>query len=289
MNDVMDRLRAADPLAAGHEPPSIARLREQLESSAERRGALSPAPHRPPGEASTGRRVLAITALALAAGVVALAIFGRGGGRLSLLARAYAATSPSGRVLHYAWSSRLVPARGASALYVEYRGQVWRSATRSRTLTEAVVVPRHGRREVVDTERVTERTASGERVSYWDGRTGEVSHSLERVVRDRPAVTVCTALPACAFSAEDPVSALRRLYPSLHERAGVFSTVGTPIGLRVYLDPHTGYPLRVVTRFAPGQPTPESTTVFHYYERLPLDAASEADLRMARHAARHRG
>jgi hypothetical protein len=282
MSDVLERLRAADPLQGRCEAPSLVALRERLEDAvAERRPSESPA-----GRPEMARRralALGLTLVVLAG--LALALVGRGDGRLSLLARAYAATDPAGGVLHYAWSSRLVPAASTGTLYVEYRGEVWRSGSRSRTVTEAVLVLRDGHRSVTHTERVTEVSGRSERYAYYDGHS--ISRGLARTAR--PAgLLVCTALPACAFSATDPVSALHSIYPSLHQSRGsrdVLSSAGTPIGVRVYLDPRTGDPLRVVTRFAADLPTPSSTTVFRYFRRLPLDAATEADLRMPPHPA----
>lgn len=292
MSAIMERLRAADPLPDGCAPPPASALRALLDST-EREQTMrlrgAPSARRHPHRASR-RRLLVASLAALAATVAVVALLAHSGGRLSLVARAYAATEPAGGVLHYSWTSRLVPAGGASARSVVYRDAVWRSATRSRTVGVAIVLERHGPDEVTHTERVTELTPHGERFIYYDGRTGQISRGTEPVHPRRAPTLVCTALPVCAFGQEDPVKALRRLYPSLHQSGAAeraeLSGAGTPVGIEVYLDPRTGDPLRVVTRFAPGQPTPMSTTVFSDYERLPLDAATEAQLRFA--TARHK-
>jgi hypothetical protein len=317
MNDVLERLRAANPVSDCAQP-DLNSLLCVLDGTV---SASANIDDRTRGMAPRGaprRQRLLRQALAIAlAGVLlaGLAVATRTGRDISLVARAYAATDPAGGVVHYTWTSRfIIPLQGGAgalrerdASYVEERAQVWRSASRSRTVTVSALHFRDGRvRAEGASEVTTEHIANEVRTSWYSTKSKTIirSASAGHISISGP----CWSLIGCYFGQEDPVSLLHRIYATgrvreagtthLHGQAlSVLTYAPTPDARRrwgkalgavsqlIVIDPKTGDPLEVSTQYGTSTAMVgySDTIVFHEYKLLQRTSQSERLLAMRAH------
>lgn len=292
MTDVIERLRAANPVRGCAEPhfeEVLRRLTDLPQGAVAARGA-GRARHR--GARRVRRRVV----LVLAAVVVTLGVIGaatRTGGQLPLAARAYAATDSTGVVVHYVeiarvapWRPHGEPAAGHFLVGWSEREEVWRSGSRSRVVaTSGFDV--NGRMHPI----AREVTQDGSREELYAAGPG--AKMIVNVERRAGGPADCASSVACdLLEAADPVLVLRQLDEEgrLREVAGTRRNGEAPVAmvdardpqaLRVYLDPNTGVPVEIVQRVASSSWT--MVTKILDYQRLALTAQSERLLAMRPH------
>ena len=312
MSDVFERLRAANPVSDCSQPDLVEFLRRLDELSVEE---LSPA--RPDKPNVSGwrlalppvrSRLIAAGAIAAAIVLVIAAVVSRTGGGISLVQRAYAATDPAGGIVHYTTSTRSTFGSGRRTSSIESRAQVWRSGLRSRRV-EIVTSHLHDGQAAQGGiyEQATVRTASGEtNDSYSSTRNTVFKGFLAFRGSTSPESVNCRRSPSCAVTTEDPVLALRELYAAgrVHE-AGHAQLNGKTLTVlegngaartqpsvrfirlnpsaRILVDPKTGAPVELITRYGRQPRALVSTTIFHTYEHLRLTAQTERLLSFSAH------
>jgi hypothetical protein len=312
MSDVLERLRAANPVSDSPQPDLVGFRRTFDERCAP---GSSPVRTRTPG-APRWRGVLrpgqsrwiAVTG-ALAVVLTIVAVLSRTGGGISLVQRAYAATDPAGGIVYYATSTRLRIGSGARSSTIESRAQVWRSGSRSRRVETTEIHTRGGRpAQGGSYEQTSERIAGGETGSSYSSIRNTV---FKGFLAFRGSITPesvnCRLAPTCSLTREDPVLALHELYAAgrVHE-AGHAQLNGATLTVletgslrrtqpeplrftrlnpstRILLDPKTGAPVELTTRDGrqPGALT--TTTIFHKYQHLKLTPQTERLLRFKTH------
>jgi hypothetical protein len=317
MSDVLERLRAANPVTDPPQP-DLRDFRRTFDE-ATRSGSL-PVRTRTP-DASGWRGVLrptrsrwAAVAVALAVVLSIVAVLSRSGGGISLVQRAYAATDPAGGIVYYATSTRLTFGLGARTSTVESRTQVWRSGSRSRRVEIAETPTRKGR--VVQTEshkqttyeQATERIAGGEtNNSYSSARNTVFKGFLAFRGGVSPESVDCRLAPTCSLTTEDPVLALDALYAAGHvHQAGHAQFNGVTLtvletssvrrtqparlhsirlnpSVRILVDPKTGDPVELTTRYGRQFGALTTTTIFHNYQHLKLTPQTKRLLRFKAH------
>lgn len=317
MSDVLERLRAANPISDCSQPDLEQFLRRLDERSTAQSPPVRAGKSDPPGWRRTlppGRSWL-ITAVAIPVVVVLviLAVLGRTGGGISLVQRAYAATDPAGGIVYYTTSTRSTFGSRARTSIVESRAQVWRSGLRSRRVEMVTSRLRDGQAAQRGSyEQATERIASGEtNDSYSSTRNTVFKGFLAFKGSTSPESVNCRLSPSCSITTEDPVLALRELYAArrvreaghvrLNGRAltvlevgGVGRTEPAPLrftrlspSARVLVDPKTGAPVELTielrTRYGHQPQGPTSTTIFHEYRHLELNPQTERLLSFRAH------
>jgi hypothetical protein len=267
MSDLLERLSAANPLPDCPQP--------SIEEVWMRLATEEPGRSRPsitPGRSRLTRRGLLVPVCAVAA-VMALAVLlvtsGSGGG-LSVVARAYAAASSNGTIIHYVMSSRQRPAQTNHVpwKYADTHGQVWVSGRRRHLIEALSFVPGHGSlsHEIV---------VDGDHVENFQGNTIVESTT-------QSASGSCAALVSCGAGVPaDPLAEIRSLYKAGQLRAAGQTTVGhrrvdvivsQDATVRVLVDPRTFIPIQITQTFG-SQPWPVSptvTTTITHYQRLAL-------------------
>lgn len=299
MTDVLERLRAANPVAE-LEAPEAERLWRTLDAGMD------------PVSLDTGaRRLPALGArLAIAVcvlGIVALVVGLAGGtGATSIAARAYAATETAGAIDHFVEISRSRPAPGAPAFgYTDVRAEVWFSGSRSHILATYYMVSAAGHRSVDHGE---DAVAGGRRVNY-DVESNTVYTSLLPTPGFASARS-CVTLLSCGAEPTDPITTLRVLYQAgrLHDAGAtvddgrrldvLLGRTGRPpadgTAVRILVDPTTFIPVKVVaTSYGALGRSPvvrrlvTQTTTIGSYERIPLTAATSRLLAMRAHPGAH--
>jgi hypothetical protein len=309
MSDALERLRAANPVSDCPQPDlqSFRRVFDEqcaLSSSSvlERR---SGAQGRDGRRSRARSRWLVATAAALVAMLTIVAVVGRTGRGISLVQRAYAATDPAGGIVYYATSTRSTFGSGTRSSSIESRAQVWRSGSLSRRV-ETVTTHVHNGQVVQGGlyEQATKRIAGGEtNNSYSSIRNTVFKGFLAFKGSTSPESVNCRLVPVCAVTTEDPVVALRELYAKgrVHEvghvqlngetvtvleasslrRAQPAPSRLTRLGpsARILVDPKTGAPVELTTRYGLQPQAPTSTTIFHQYRHLALTPQTERLLR----------
>jgi hypothetical protein len=296
MTDVIERLRAANPVRDCAEPHFEEVLRR-----------LTDLPQGPVAARRAGRarhraawRVGWRAVLALAAVGVTLAVIGaatRTGGQLSLAARAYAATDSTGVVVRYVEIARIAPwrphgepAQGRFLVGWSEREEVWLSGSRSRVVATSGF-DFNGRMHPIARE-VTQ-DGSREELYVANAKTKMIFNVKRRA--GGPLDAACASSVACdLLEAPDPVVVLRQLDEEgrLRELGGtrqngeapvVMVEASDPQALRVYLDPNTGVPVEIVQRVAVAPSSLTMVTKILDYQRLALTAQSERLLTMRPH------
>lgn len=302
MTDVLERLRAANPVSGCPQPDWDDVLRRLTDCPA-------PAPRRRQGVAGLNPFLRAgLVVAALGAALAVSLVAGRGGEDISLVQRAYAATNPAGGILYYLASTRSSFGSGAGASGFESRIEVWRDGSRSRRVeTLTTHLPGGQAQRGGAYEQVNERTAGGETSTSYSSRTNTIfKGSLTFTGETSPESIDCTSAPACSFTTEDPLLALRRLYAAgrVHETGqeqlnGQTVTVlevkvrRTPptvlqvTGQRILVDAKTGAPVELVTHYGRQARALISTTVFHAYRHLELTPQTERLLTITSHPHAH--
>ncbi len=297
MTDVLDRLRAANPVSASDAPDADGLWR-----------TLDAAPPDPAGRrrARIGAR-LAIPLAGLAAAGLVVGLTG-GTDATSVAARAYAATQSTDRIDHYVEITRVRPAPGPPAVgYTDSRAEVWFAGSRSRVVATDYMVSASGRRSV---RHVEEATASGRTVTY-DAESDTIHTSLPPLPAGKVApLRFCATVIVCGWQPADPITTLRRLYRAGRLRdAGqtvedgrrldvLAGAVGRPPGtgtaVRILVDPKTFIPVQVglnqygaLGRSPTARLLVTTTTSLSGYERLPLTAATNRLLAMRPHPGAH--
>jgi hypothetical protein len=298
MTDVLDRLRAANPV---DEPgsPDTERLRRILDTA-------PPAPvarRRPRIAARLGIPLAALAAVGLVVGLAG------GTNATSVAARAYAATQSADAIDHYVEISRARPAPGAPAFgYTDSRAEVWLAGARSHVVTTYFMVSASGRRSVHHGE---DAMANGRRVTY-NAESDTIYTSLPALPAGAVApLRSCATVIVCGWQPADPITTLRRLYRAGRLRdAGatvadgrrldvLAGTLGRPPGpgtaVRILVDPKTFIPVQVVlTNYGALGRSPvvrllvTETTTIGGYERIPLTAATSRLLAMRPPPGAHR-
>ena len=312
MSDVLERLRAANPVFDSPQPDLLSFRR-----TFDERCALGSSPvHTRTPDAPGWRGVLRHTrswwiaaTAALAVVLTIVAVLSRTGGGISLVQRAYAATDPAGGIVYYATSTRSTFGSGARSSTIESRAQVWRSGSRSRRVETTETHTRGGRpAQRGSYEQATERIADGETgSSYSSIRNTVFKGFLAFKGSISPESVNCRLAPACSLTREDPVQALHELYAAgrVHEAghaqlngatltvletSSVRRTQPAPLhftrlnpSTRILIDPKTGAPVELTTRYGrqPGALT--TTTIFHKYQHLELTPQTERLLRFRVH------
>lgn len=313
MSDVFERLRAANPVFDCTQPDL-----DEFLSGLDERSAEGPSPVRRGKSGAPDWRLTLplVRSRRIAAGTIAVAIVlaiaavvSRTGGGISLVQRAYAATDPAGGIVYYTTSTRSTFGSGRRTSSIESRAQVWRSGLRSRRV-EIVTSHLHdgqaAQRGIY--EQATVRIASGEtNNSYSSTRNTVFKGFLAFRGNTSPESVNCRLSPSCAVTTEDPVLALRELYAAgrMHEaghlqlngetltvlEAGsVQRTEPAPLrftrlnpSARILVDPKTGAPVELTTRYDQQPQAPTSTTIFHEYKHLALNPQTERLLRFRAH------
>jgi hypothetical protein len=117
----------------------------------------------------------------------------------------------------------------------------------------------------------------------------------------------CRLSPACSLTTEDPVLALHELYAAgrvheaghaqlkgktltILESGSVGRTQPAPLrstrlipSARILVDPKTGAPVELTTRYDQHPQAPTSTTIFHEYKHLELTPRTEQLLKFRSH------
>jgi hypothetical protein len=313
MSDVFERLRAANPVPECSQP-NLEEFRRALDQWCE---TPSPAARTADPEAWGRRRLrwpkrsvrIVVAAAGVAAVLTVVALSSQTDGGIPLLQRAYAATDPAGGIVYYTTSTRSSFGSGARASIIESRAQVWRSGSRSRRV-EIVTSHLHDGQAAQrgSYEQATVRIASGEtNDSYSSTRNTVVKGFLAFRGSTSPESVNCRRSPSCAVTTEDPVLALRELYAAgrVHEAGhtqlngktlkvleagGVQRTEPAPLrftrlspSARIVVDPKTGAPVELTTRYGRQPQAPTSTTIFHEYEHLALNPQTERLLSFRAH------
>jgi hypothetical protein len=300
MTDVIERLRAANPVSDCSEP-RFDEVRHRLTDLSPR---AIPAQRVAGARQRAARRVSGRVVLAALAIGIALAVIGAAthtGGRLSLAARAYAATDSTGVIVHYVeitqvapWRPRGEPAHGHFLVGWATRQEVWLSGSRSRVVA-MFGFDINGHLHPT----VREVTQNGSREELYAPGAKAILNVKRRAAG--PVDAVCTSSLACdLLEAPDPVVVLRRLDAEgrlqevgetrQHGRLlAVMVDAHDPAAIRIYLDPGTGIPVEIAQRSAGA--THDSplvlTTMIVGYERLALTAQSERLLAMRPHSDVH--
>lgn len=287
MTDYLATLRHELREAAAREYPAEAPSHEQArqlvgadEGAHQRRPRPRAALRARHGSRRHGARWLA-PALALATGLVIVAVVLTAGGSPSIVSRAYAATTTDGVIVHYVETFHSQQGGTTTTSNV----QVWTSGRRR----HVIVTPAHGSPQEIAFDGSHEQNfmngtlytfASPEGVANHCGRAG-------------------TLAAACVLN--QPLAALRTLYHAgrLHafgtravadgRRADVITGAARGLELRALVDPHTFIPIqiRLTQRFRPPPPIPSFsvTETITGYQRLPLTAQTQRLLLMGAHSA----
>jgi len=313
MSDVLERLRAANPVSDCTQPD----LDEFLRAFDERCETPSPAARTANPEAWGRRRLrwpkrsvrIVVAAAGVAAVLTVVALYSQTDGGIPLLQRAYAATDPAGGIVYYTTSTRSTFGSGRRTSSIESRAQVWRSGLRSRRI-EIVTNHLHDGQAAQGGiyEQATVRIASGEtNDSYSSSRNTVFKGFLAFRGSTSPESVDCRLSPSCAVSTEDPVLALRELYAAgrVHEAGharlngrtltvlegnGAARTQPASVrfirlnpSARILIDPKTGAPVELTTRYDQQPQAPTSTTIFHEYKHLELNPQTERLLSFRAH------
>jgi hypothetical protein len=314
MSDVFERLRAANPVSDYTQPDLDEFLRRLEERTAE-----EPSPIRTDKPNVSGSRLTRPSVRSRLIGTIAVAIVlaiaafvSHTSGGISLVQRAYAATDPAGGIVYYTTSTRSTFGSGRRSSSIESRAQVWRSGLRSRRV-EIVSSHLHDGQAAQGGiyEQATVRIASGEtNDSYSSTRNTVFKGFLAFRGSTSPESVNCRLSPSCAVTTEDPVLALRELYAAgrVHEAGharlnGKTLTVLEADGAartqpsvrfirlnpsaRILVDPKTGAPVELTTRYDQQPQAPTSTTVFHEYKHVALNPQTERLLRFRAHPHAH--
>jgi hypothetical protein len=248
MTDLLDDLRAADPIAGGAAEPS-----PELRARALRRPARR-------------RRVVPVAVTAVAGLAVALLLLADGTREgPDLAARAYAATGGSG-VIHWRVDDAILVSGHAPTQYSHVDGWSSRGVTH-------VVFYDGGHLE-------TDIRTAGGRYREWDRVLGEYSHGA--VPTDE------RGLHETLNQFHDPIAALRTAYRAhkLVRLSATRYSVGVEHLSLVYeLDPRTGVPQRLIVRYptAPSLRRTIDLMRFAVYQRLSATAANRAKLALLPH------
>jgi hypothetical protein len=304
MSDVLERLRAANPVSECTQP-NLEEFREAFDEWQKTPPALAyiASPNAPGSRRSRWpkrslRMVMATAAVAAVLTIVALSSQTESG--IPLVQRAYAATDLAGGIVYYATSTRTSFGSGGRASTTESRAQVWRSELRSRRLETHTTEVRDGQAQQGGSyEEVDERVARGELSSVYSSSTNTVFKGLLAFTgRTPPGSGYCKASLACSLTVEDPVLALRAFYAAgaMHEvgharldgRTLPVLEVRSPkpfriSSQRVLVDPKTGAPAELITRYGRQLGALTSTVIFHAYKHLKLTAQTERLLSFRAH------
>ncbi|MGA9876422.1 MAG: hypothetical protein WBQ21_11495 [Solirubrobacteraceae bacterium] len=312
MSDVLERLRAANPVSDSPQPDLLdfrrtfeercavgsSPFRTRTRGASRWRGALRP----------TRSGWMAVTA-ALVVVLTVVVTLSRGGAGISLVQRAYAATDPAGGIVYYATSTRLTIGSGGRSSTVESRAQVWRSGSRSRRVETAETRTREGRPARRGSyEQATERVARGETNNSYSSIGNTVFKGFLAFSGSvSPESVNCRLAPVCSLTTEDPVLALRELYAAgrvrevghtrlngatltVLEADSVLRTQPAPLhfirlspSTRILIDPKTGAPVELTTRYGRQPRALTTTTIFHKYQHLKLTPQTEQLLRFKSH------
>lgn len=278
MSDVLERVRADNPVRAGAAPP-IEEVWVRLERDAgARRRRLRPA-----------RTVaLAVLALAPVALVVILALNAHGRRGVS------GARGSGGVLVEYQTRTVLRPAAGSRVrfAYAIEAADVWVAGAMGHRVETDYAFSRDGRRAAAPTQ--LELATDGRRYFQYisNSRTGRVAEVAPPLSPSCPAIVGCPSAIAV-----DPLSEVRQMY-----RSGALSLVAkgrrmlghtvielastrTRTRVKVFVDERTFVPVEIVAQYGP-RPWPAyalSTTTISDYRRLPLTASDRGLLRMRPH------
>jgi len=281
MSDVLERLSAANPLP-DCPPPPIEQVWALLATQNAQATRSSGAPGRS-RRAATRRLLLPVAVVAAAITLALLSITGGSGGGLSVVARAYAATSSNGTIVRYLMSSRMRPAKTNHVRwkYMEIRGQVWVSGSRRHVIETLSFVP--GQASLSH-----EVAVDGNHVESFQSNT-----IIESTVQNGSGS--CTALVSCSDGVPaDPLAEIRRLYKARQLRSAGQTTldhrrvdviVSRDPGVRVLVDPRTFIPIQITQTFGsrPWPISPIVTTTITNYQRLPLTPSNSKLLNLRPH------
>jgi hypothetical protein len=226
-------------------------------------------------------------ALALATALVVAAVVITAGGGPSIVARAYAATSTNGVIVHYIQTLQFRSSSGKSQTAVH---DVW-SSGQQRHLIVTGSDPSQGTEEIA---------FNGSEVQNYHSPGGTMyTYRVAARLLARDCGSIGILLGECGRSDQtNPLTALRRLYQSdrLHA-AGQITLGGRPVDLitgssqkvrlRALVDPHTFVPIKIqlvqqIPRPA-AFPALQLTTTITDYQRLPLTRQNRRLLLMRAH------
>jgi hypothetical protein len=316
MSDLLERLRAANPVSECSQP-NLEEFRRVLDERCETRS-----PARTVNPEAWGRRRsrwpkrsvrIVVAGAGVAAVLTVVALSSQTDGGIPLLQRAYAATDSAAGIVYYTTSTRSTFGSRVRTSIVESRAQVWRSGLRSRRVEIVTNDLRDGQAAQRGSyEEATERIAGGEtNDSYSSTRNTVFKGFLAFKGSTSPESVNCRLSPSCAVTTEDPVLALRELYAAgrVHEaghaqlngetltvlEAGsVQRTEPAPLrftrlspSARIVVDPKTGAPVELTTRYGQQPQAPTSTTIFHEYKHLALTPETERLLKFRAHPHAH--
>ena len=284
-DELMGRVLAEDRPQSGRQPAIGRRggpAREfshpaarRLVASSSRRGARR----------SASRRLIA--ALTLTAMVVTLVIVVTAGGGPSIVARAYAATSSDGVIVHYIQTLQFRSSSGSLQTAVH---DVWASGRQRHLIVTGS-----------DLKQGTEEIAfNGSEVQNYHFPAGTLyTYRVSARALARGCGSIGILLGECGRSGQsNPLTALRRLYESgrLHAAGqtnfdgrlvDVIAGSSQGVRLRALVDPHNFVPIKIqlVQQLVrpPGFSPVQLTTTVTHYQRLPLTPRDHPLLLMRGH------
>ncbi|HWE14648.1 MAG TPA: hypothetical protein VG365_14095 [Solirubrobacteraceae bacterium] len=245
---------------------------------ARRRSELNPFVSRRGGPRRAARWFVPALALAIALVVAAVAL--TAGSGPSIVARAYAATSPAGVIVHYVETTGSLQPNGATPLTSE----IWTYGNQSH--------------QIIDPHSPKNR----QDIVARDGRVQTLAFDRLSSSRYSPADNQCSAtsvLEGCVLSENNsPIAALRALYRSglIHatghttvdgHRVDVLTGQSRNLTIRALIDQHTLLPAKVtmtvMLRRVKGGPQHSYETTITDYRRLPVTTSNLRRLTLPPH------
>lgn len=285
MSDVLDRLRADNPVRDGS-APSIDHVWKLLEEDSGMRR---------PGVRRVRGFVLGLAALAPVAAVMVFALTTR-----------ERHSSPAGRsggvLVHYRTRSVFRPAAssGASFAYEVDVAEVWVSGALRRRVQTSYFYLHDGRPARAPLRH--EIATNGKRLeSYEAGSLKAPGELVESAAGGQSAP--CPEIVACAGEVSlDPPSAVRQLYrtgaltlSAKNKRINgrtvdELTSTGSKSIVRLLVDPRSFLPMRITVQYGPHPwpAYPITTTTISDYQRLPLTPSNRGLLRMRAHPGARR-
>ncbi len=300
MTDLLERLRAANPVPACP-PPPLEDVWRKLDADRGSRGTRSVPPVLVPRRRARWSRLQQSLLVALGVvPVIAVIVLATRTVAPSIAAKVLTATDSSHAIVHYvadvAQRDLQPPARPSR----HTRWEVWLAGNRAHILVYQA--GRSGRFFLR-----AELAVDADRIEVY--RPPQFGDTITKGVLPRTPTTCTPALTMCGFRAVDPVAILRRLASggSLHQagqavlagrKATVLENHGTKgllmpdsrwtVALRALINPHTSVPILIATTIGPqGKPALSTTSTITGYQRLPVNARSQALLNMSGHADAH--
>lgn len=200
-------------------------------------------------------------------------------GETSIAARAFAATTTSGRLVHYVEVASYSPPPGMGLRQVKRRAAVWVSGGRSRVIETVTLIFLDGRHTTVQHISSAGTGGEGAEAVPAGGGSAPAPHPMPAT----PALPAASCIDsgACTPAAATPISALRALYlkgklndsgetVSEGRRLDVLTSKEGP-PMRILVDPQSFLPVEVLTSYrSAGSGTMLASTTIEDYRQLPL-------------------